>query len=682
MSRQFKSAHQRASREWPWSNTPSRLLVRRGIAFAAAAFLLVYVALDGGGYDIVVRQTVSVVIWGLVAVGFALGVLPRSVPIRVLLVPAVAVVALALWMLLSFGWTASDERTTAELARLLGYAGLGVLALMSLNRDTFRAAGAGLSVAALGIAAIAVASRLVPGAFEGATDVASQFRTDRLDFPLDYWNAVGAWGAMSCAIGLAWSAHARLAITRAVSLAAVPVAGLAVYLSYSRGGVVGAAAALAAVLVLSRNRWTAFVHALAAAAGTAAAILAVRSNPEMAEATGDAGAAEVALALVVAAGLCAGAVVMTSVMNADRARLPRDQARWVVPAFVGLLLVVAVIGGRGPISEGWDEFRSEDAPAAGASDPAQRLTAGGGNRNDIWSSAIDAFEAEPARGVGAGTFEFFWLQEADDPEYVRDAHSVYLEHAAELGFPGALLLVIALLGLLASALVARQRLERSGDIAASVALTSAFVVFCVNAGVDWMWEETAVAVLGIGGVAVAAAGGSSRRSGRRRRGVLARPGGRAAIVVGAVFAALVQIPGIVSTQRVRASEEALAAGDVSAARAGAEQAIDAQPWAAGPHAQLAVVEREAGDLETAQDEIEEAIEREPDNWEWPLVLAPIQADLGDRPAAIETFTEGRKLAPHLQFYSPFLLYGQQVYSAEQLRRKDFRNDRRAAQTAQ
>ena len=44
----------------------------------------------------------------------------------------------------------------------------------------------------------------------------------------------------------------------------------------------------------------------------------------------------------------------------------------------------------------------------------------------------------------------------------------------------------------------RARLEAGGE-EFPFPLTSGFVVFCVNAGVDWMWEETAVGVLGIGG---------------------------------------------------------------------------------------------------------------------------------------------------------------------------------------
>ena len=667
----------------PWSETPRRLLVRRAIALTAAAGLVGYLALDGGGYDVVVRQSVAFGVWIAVAIGFATGLLPRAQTGRIVLVPALAAAALAGWILLSFGWTPSDGRTMAELARLLAYAGFAVLALSALNRDTFRAAAAGLSVAALAIVALAVASRLAPDAFPDATEVAARFRTDRLDFPLDYWNAIGAWGAMSMAIGLAWSAHARFALTRALALAAVPAAGLAVYLSYSRGGVVGTAAALAAVLVLSRNRWTAFAHALAAGAGTGVAIAVVRSNPQIAEATGGAGAGEVALALAGAAALCAGAVFATGVLRADEARLPRRQARLAVPALVAVLLIATVVAGRGPISDWWDEFRTEDAPVTGADDPAERLTTAGGNRNDIWTSAIDAFEDSPVQGIGPGTFEFWWLREADDPEYVRDAHSLYLEVAAELGLPGVLLLVTALGGLLAAAVAARRRLTRPGDLGASVALTGAFAVFLVNAGVDWMWEETAVAVLGIGGIAVAAAAGSARRTGSRRRGVLLKPGVRAAVVAAAACAALAQIPGLVSTQRVRASEAALAVGDESGARVLAEQAIDAEPWAAAPHAQLAVVEREAGNLGAAQDEIEAAIEREPESWEWPLVLAPIQVARDDRRGAIRTFGAGRELAPRLPFYSPFSqLYGQRIFTNDELEEIFFRRQARARERAE
>jgi hypothetical protein len=118
---------------------------------------------------------------------------------------------------------------------------------------------------------------------------------------------------------------------------------------------------------------------------------------------------------------------------------------------------------------------------------------------------------------------------------------------------------------------------------------------------------------------------------------------------------------------LRESEAALAEGDEARARDLARTAIDWQPWAASPHAQLAVVERDSGNLAAAEEAIGVAIDKEGTNWRWPLILAPIQAQAGDRAEAIQTFRQGRGLAPKLVFYEPFLPgYGPLVYTPEQL----------------
>ena len=119
--------------------------------------------------------------------------MPRARPNRALLFPLAAAGGLLVWTTLSLTWTESSERTTAEIARLLIYLGVLGLAVAALNRHTFRAAAAGLSSAAAGITVLALLTRLFPGTFGtgGLTDV---MPTDRLSYPLDYWNAVGAWG--------------------------------------------------------------------------------------------------------------------------------------------------------------------------------------------------------------------------------------------------------------------------------------------------------------------------------------------------------------------------------------------------------------------------------------------------------------------------------------------------------
>jgi hypothetical protein len=624
-----------------------RLVGRRISAFVVAAGLLSYLALDGGGYDLVVRQRFGLILWGAIALGFLFGYLPRGLPSRALAVPLISALGLLAWMLLSFHWSQSDERTTTEVARLLDYLGLITLAISSLNRHTFRAAAGGLSAAAFGVAGMALASRLDPGAFR---NVVHLFGTDRLSYPLDYWNALGAWGAMTIAIGLAWSAHARSTPVRAAAVAGLPMAGLVVYLTYSRAGVVGVAVALVAVLGLGKNRWTVLIHAVAAGTGAAILILVARQHPEITNASGAAGAWTVFAALLAVSAACGATAVVTRNLRIDRLRLPGSVARPALLASVALFGLV-VVAAHAPLSNAWDEFRNQrNLPTA--SDPASRLTTAGGKRDLVWSSALAAFEAHPLDGIGPGTFEFWWTADARDPEFVRDAHSLYLEQLAELGLPGFVLLAGLLFGLLLAALAARGRLD-SGDIAASTAMICAFIVFLVSAGVDWLWEETAVGALAIGSISVAAAGGSSRLRRKERRGEILRPGVRTAIVLVALAAAVAQVPGLVSTQRIRASEDAVRAGDLQTARARAQESIDAQPWAASPHAQLALVDQQEGRLGEARREADAAVSREPTNWRWPLVLASIEVQSGHPKDAKGTFIRGTKLFPLSPFYSPF-----------------------------
>lgn len=620
-----------------------RLLTEQALVFALAAGLLAFLALDGAAYDLEVRQGVGLGVWAVIALGFGVGILPRSRPPRILLLPMIGTVALIAWMAISLTWTSSAERTTAELARVLTYSGLVTLAISGLHRGTFRAAAGGLSAAVLGIAALAVATRLAPSLIPSAAGLGGGFHIDRLSYPLDYWNAVGIWGAMGLAIGVAWSAHARHTIVRALSLAAVPVAGLAVYLSYSRGAVVGAAVAVVTVLALSRNRWTAFVHAIIAAGGIALAVAAVRSHDEIANATGSAGGAAVLFTLEIAAVLCVGIVLVTSLFDSDRVRLPRPTANWAVPSFLCIALIVGIVLGHAPASRAWHQFKDQDQPTSGT-DPAARLASGGGTRTHLWDAALDAFDAHPLEGVGPGTFEFWWTQHGDEGEFVRDAHSLYLEQMAELGLPGMLLLLVCLGGLLAAALLARADLSDDADVGAGAGLLAAFLVFCVSAGGDWLWEETAVGALALMGVAVAAAGGS-RRVGGAGAGPVPPVAVRAAVVLIALASAAFEVPGLVSTNRVRASERALQAGELRNAKKLADQAVSAEPWAASSHLQLGIVLGRQGHLAAARHNVRIAQHKEPTNWRIPLVLAPIEAKLGHRRGAVRAHRRAHRLWP-------------------------------------
>jgi tetratricopeptide (TPR) repeat protein len=625
------------------ASIPPRVVrLQREAAFLLAGTIAAYYALRGGGFDPVVRQGAAFLLLWVLAVGFATGLLPRARPSRGWWLPIGALAALSLLTLLSLSWTGSDERTFSELARVTQYLGLVALIFSVLTRNTWTAAAGGVSAAALGICGLALASRLFPDAFP-TSEVTDTFFvgeiTDRLSYPLQYWNALAAWSAMAIAMALAWSSHAERTVTRALSLAAVPVAAGTLYLTYSRAGVGSAAVALVAVIAFAHNRWLTAAHAAVAGAASWLVIDTIRSNPGIARASTGEGAGDVIVALMVAAVVCAGFAALTRYIEGDSWRMPREAGR--AAAAIGVLVAILAVAsaGRGPISDAWDEFQTKDETTT-VNDPATRLTSFGGNRKDLYESALDAYRSDSLQGIGPGTFQFWWDKQARDPQYVQDAHSLYLEQLAELGWPGLLLTLLALGGLLGMAVRARTRVTTLRRAGASAAMTAAFCVFVAHSAVDWMWEYTAVAMVGLGAGAIAAMGVAHSFHDRRER-----IGMRAAVAVAAILAAGIQLSGYMSTHWVRSSADELRAGDTAAALDDADDAVKIEPWAASPYVQRALVREAEGDLDAAIAQAQEAIDREPDFWRHHLLLARLEAKAGDRRAMRAELREARRLRP-------------------------------------
>jgi O-Antigen ligase len=628
-----------ASAEAAPTPAPRSLQIRRLTAFVIAASAISYLALRGGAYDPVVRQEAGLAIWAALTLGFAVGAVPRARLGPRELLPLAAFAGLALLTLLSLAWTSSSERTWAELSRVALYAGVLAVPLLTLNRYTWRAAAGGVMAAALGVSIFAVATRLSP-AHLPTDEVAQLIGGDRLSYPLNYWNAVGAWASIAAAMGLAWSAHTKLNWARMLTLAAVPTAVACEYLTYSRGGALGLAVGAIAVLAVSRNRWTAVVHGLAVAGAAAIAIAVIRSEPAIANGTGGAGGARVAVALIVGAMGCAAVALVTASAELDRFRLEQRLARRIAPVAIGVVLIAALVAGAGALGDAWDEFQQQGATApAPASDPAARLTTATGTRSDVWEAAFDAFESKPLGGIGPGTFEFYWSQHSTTGEFLRDAHSLYLEELAELGLPGLLLLLAILGSAVWLAIRARLALRRSSELAASSAMLSGAIVFLFAAGIDWMWEVTAVSALGLVALGILCASQSERWADRRITG-----GARAGLAAVALAAAIIQIPALVSTARVRDSADALATGRMLDAAGLAEDGIEAEPWSATAHLERAAVATVAGDLNSARSNADSAIEHEPLNWRPHLALVQIELAVGSRADAEAAYDQLRELS--------------------------------------
>ena len=563
--------------EEPDPRVARALLLQRVLGFAIAFGLTIFLALDGGGFDAVVRDGVGIVVWAAIALGFATGIFPRGRLSTGAWVALGGMGVLTSLTAVALSWTESDEATTLELARVVQYLGIVTFAYLAISRQTWHGAAVGFASAALVIPFFALGARLFPNLL--VDDVARAFHFDRLSYPLDYWNAVSCWGAMAIAIGLCASAHGPR-VLRAAALAAIPVASLSIYLTFSRFGVVATATALLAAFAVSRNRWTLALNGLVAAGMSAAAILIANQQSEIQNATGNAGAGLVISILLLGGLACATVAVLSD--QADGVRLSRRGTRRALGA-AALVTVLSAAALHGPISRGWDQFTHSGNPSGSTA----RFTSLGGDRYAYWRAAYHAFESDPGRGIGPGSFEFYWDRNGTTDQLIRNPHSLYLQKLSELGLAGFVAIVVALAGLLWGAIEARRRWITEADLAAGGGLLAAFVVFVVYAGVDWMWEMGANGTLAMGGAAVVGAS-------RFRRAAPLSGRARAGLTLLALVAGASLVPTLVSTERTRASATALAQGDPARGVQLADDAIRAEPWAASPYAQKALALRGGG----------------------------------------------------------------------------------------
>ena len=169
---------------------------------------------------------------------------------------------------------------------------------------------------------------------------------------------------------------------------------------------------------------------------------------------------------------------------------PREQAQvQLAPLRVAALAVLAVAVAGTVLAVTQAERRGgTDTPEAGAG----RLASVQSNRYDYWRVAMRSFADHPLAGVGSAGFRVEWLRERPFRESVRDAHSLYLETAAELGLAGLACLFALFGGVAAGAARARRR---AGPVVAPAIAGTA--TWAVHAGIDWDWELPALSLLAL-----------------------------------------------------------------------------------------------------------------------------------------------------------------------------------------
>jgi hypothetical protein len=624
---------------------PAQVRSRRLTPVLAAVLGLgvLVVALRGGSYDEVARSETFVAVWWIAALALGFGLVPLTRWSPALRIAVAALVGLAAWTALGLLWTGSAERTVGEATRVIGYAGLVMLVASSFgDRDRPLVAGV-LTAVGGGVCALALASRLMPEVLSSALG-RSGYAASRLDYPFNYWNSLGCWAAMTLALALAASVHAASRWVRGAAIAIAAVAPVVAYLTYSRTALISVAVSCVLVVALSSRRWLAAANAAVATAAAAAIVLAIRAEPEIARGTGTAGRPTVLLAIAVAVGLAVLAVTVGPRDRLARHRVPSHLwRRRILPGIAAVAVLLGVLFGPALASRAWDSFQRPETPLG--ADPAQRLTSLGGTRSAQWKVALSSFEHHALHGIGAGTFEFAWNQDSRRTGHVVDAHSLYLEALAELGWPGGILIVGALGALLLAALRAATRGSEGPARGAAVGCAAAFAVFCLTAGVDWMWESTAITLMALALGALAAAGPVAWAA--RLRWPL-RVG---AAALGAVVV-IAQLPALVAGVQVRTSQESAASGRLADAVVQASAAARTEPWGADDQLQLALALERIGRLADASAAARRAVEREPQNWELWLVAGRIDAERGRIRAALKAIGRARALNPRSPLFQP------------------------------
>jgi len=599
------------------------------------------------------RHIAGLAVWLVVVALIVLGAASRATLARPFYWAAGLVGGLALLSAISSSWSGSVELSVIEADRVLVYLGVFLAAFLIAQTDERRQRFAeGLTIALALVALLGLGSRLLPHVLEVSESLGSG---PRLRYPLGYWNANGAMFGIAVGLLLWSSRQAVSAAIRWLSVAALPVVLLALYFTYSRGGLVALVVAAGCTIALSRDRLWLLATLGAGALGALPAVIAVQARRSLADNLDTHAAVDqgVTVLLILLAGIALALVLFAVLRWAERRdgqltgrAVELSRNRTLLAGIAAAVAVVAIgvaiaIGGRA-----WDQFSSTDLQFPNR--PEQHFSQfNSAGRHDFFRVSLDAFDEKPILGTGAGTYQFAWEQHRSIAQPVHDAHSLYLEAFAELGAVGGLL-VLALVGLLLWTGFSAWRAATHPQRERYAALFAAMLAFAVVAGLDWFWEVAALGAVFFlaAGVLVAArcrqlaATPEGLGDGGERRFGLAVSG-----LALAWIAAVALIGPLLVDRELNASDSAAEKGEFAKATSYAENARSIEPFAASPYVQLGLLAEGQGDYATAADRYTQAIDREDRNWQLYYLRSRVEEEDGNRAAARADLNHARRLNP-------------------------------------
>jgi tetratricopeptide (TPR) repeat protein len=623
----------------------------------APGALLLGFALGGaneGGFDLATRHIAGLCVWLVVVALLVFGAAGRVRVAGPLYLVIGLLVSLASLSAVSSLWSGSTERSLIVADRILVYLGVLIAAfLLTQTRARRQRFAEGLVIAITAITVIAVTSRLLPDLL--------QIRQPpewgpRLTYPLGYWNANGTMFAIAVPLLLWMSRRGGHAALRWGAAAAVPLAMLGLYFTYSRGGALALVVGTVALLALSRDRLWLGATLVITLGAAVPAVLAVQARSALENSLGSAAATEQGheVLLILAAGIAATVLFYELLRRLERRegtltlsalRLSRKGALLAGIAVFAAAFAAVVALTLGP--RAFDQFSKNDLKLS--NQPGRHFTdLGGSGRRDFWGVAYHDFTDRPLLGQGAGSYEFTWEQRRSIGLPVHDAHSLYLQTFAELGALGG----VGMMGLLGSLLLiglAAWRRARGAERERAAALWAVMAAFAIAATFDWYWELPGLgAVFFLAGGALLSARTEQLAGAEQRRGIPDQGRRYGLIALGLVLAwisAAALVAPLLVDREVQASQRAAASGEIGSALNHAENARAIEPWAASPYVQLGLLAELQGDYRAAAARFSDAIEREDRNWQLYFLRSRVEGEAGNAAAARADLAKVRELNP-------------------------------------
>ena len=562
--------------------------------------------------------------------------------------------ALALFAVVTLAsqqWSHAPGRALVEFDRALDYLLVFVLVgSLGYSRARLTWMLRAFAIAIVAICMCAIVTRLLPQVWPTTADLA----TNRLSFPVTYWNALGVLAAFGVVLCLHFSSGAgEPPAIRALAAAAVPVLATTIYFTFSRGAIAATAIGVVLYALCARPRLLG-TTLLATVPATAASLVAAYDANLLAR-TGAMTPAEIAqgrhvalvvVLCVVVAGLVRGLLAATLDSRLLCYRLParsRTQITRVAYGTAAAAALIAVLALHATLAHEYQRFVDPGQPGQ-SSDLRTRLTDPGNNgRIDMWRVAWHQFELAPVLGHGAGTFENTWAQHRPDASFVVDAHSLYLETLDELGIVGAVLLI----GAIAAALAAAARRIRGPDRAVAAAAFTVMVMWALHAAIDWDWEMPVVTLpfFALGGLML------SRRAvpsfdEAREPSVGGRRLPHLRLVLAVACLALTALPAYVwlSQRHLDQATTAFAGGDCQTASASAFASTSVLGDRPEPYEIIGYCDIRRGRTAPGIAAFDRAIALDPGNWNFRYDLAVARATAGLDP--LPAVRQAAALDPH------------------------------------